>query len=88
MENIELQKELASLKFDGKSPLDATFSLYDYLGEKAGLELGKDVYKAALREKEPVGVREISNKAYTGKVMLYRKQFLKEYFDAKRNSRT
>jgi hypothetical protein len=87
MENTKLQQELASLKFDGKSVLDATFSLYDYLGQKAGPALGEDVYKAALREKEPVGVREISNKAYTGKVMLYRKEFLKEYFDAKRNSR-
>ena len=87
MENIKLQEELASLKFDGKSVLDATFSLYDYLGQKAGPELGKDVYKTALILKEPVGVREISNKAYTGKVMLYRKEFLKDYFDAKRNSR-
>ena len=88
MENIKLGEELASLKFDGKSVLDATFSLYDYLGQAAGPELGKDVYKVALLEKEPVTVREISNKAYTGKVMLYRKEFLKEYFDAKRNSRT
>ncbi len=87
MENIKLQEELASLKFDGKSVLDATFSLYDYLGQKAGPELGKDVYKTALILKEPVGVREISNKAYTGKIMLYRKEFLKDYFDAKRNSR-
>ena len=68
MENIKLQEELASLKFNGKSALDATYSLFDYLGQRAGPELGKDVYKSALREKEPVGVREISNKAYTGKV--------------------
>lgn len=88
MENIKLEEKLASLKFDSKSVLDATFSLFDYLGQKAGPELGKDVYKAAVREKEPVAVREISNKAYTGKVMLYRKEFLKKYFDAKRNSRT
>ena len=88
MENIKLQEELASLKFNGKSALDATYSLFDYLGQRAGPELGKDVYKSALREKEPTAVREISNKAYTGKVMLYRKEFLKEYFDAKRNSRT
>tara|TARA_R110002050_G_scaffold35588_4_gene89242 strand:- start:96 stop:362 length:267 start_codon:yes stop_codon:yes gene_type:complete len=87
MENIKLQEELANLKFNGKTVLDATYSLFDYLGQKAGPELGKDVYKTALREKEPVGIREISNKSYTGKVMLYRKEFLKEYFDAKRNSR-
>jgi len=87
MENTKLQEELASLKFNGKSALDATYSLFDYLGQKAGPELGRDVYKTALREKEPVGVRDVSNRAYTGKVMLYRKEFLKEYFDAKRNSR-
>jgi|GEM_PF-2530233 len=86
MENTKLQEELASLKFNGKSALDATYSLFDYLGQKAGPELGRDVYKTALREKEPVGVRDVSNRAYTGKVMLYRKEFLKEYFDAKRNS--
>ena len=86
MENVKLQQELASLKFNGKSALDATYSLFDYLGQKAGPELGRDVYKTALREKEPVGVRDVSNRAYTGKVMLYRKEFLKEYFDAKRNS--
>jgi|TARA_R110000796_G_scaffold241387_1_gene362964 hypothetical protein len=85
MENLKLQEELASLKYNGKSVLDATFSLYDYLGQKAGPELGKDVYKTALREKEPVSIREISNKSYTGKVMLYRKEFLKDYFDAKRS---
>ena len=78
MENLKLQEELASLKYNGKSVLDATFSLYDYLGQKAGPELGKDVYKTALREKEPVSIREISNKSYTGKVMLYRKEFLKD----------
>lgn len=88
MENIKLQEELANLKFNGKSALDATYSLFDYLGQKAGPELGKDVYKTAVKEKEPVGIREISNKAYTGKVVLYRREFLKEYFDAKRNSRT
>ena len=85
MENLKLKQELEDLKFNGLSPLDATVSLYDYLGQKAGPELGKDVYKSAVREKEPVDIREISNKAYTGKVMLYRKEFLKEYFDAKRS---
>lgn len=87
MENIKLQQELAELKFDGKSPLDATTSLYDYLGQAAGLALGKDVYKVALEMKEPVSTREVETPYYNGKVMLYRKEFLKEYFDGKRNSR-
>mgnify|MGYP001061660833 CR=1 FL=1 len=87
MENIKLQQELAELKFNGKSPLDATTSLYDYLGQAAGPALGKDVYNVALLEKEPVATREVDTRYYKGKVMLYRKEFLKEYFDAKRNSR-
>ena len=87
MENIKLQQELEQLKYAGKSPLDATTSLYDYLGEAAGPELGKDVYKVALEMKEPVSTREVETTYYNGKVMLYRKEFLKKYFDAKRNSR-
>lgn len=87
MENIKLQQELEQLKYAGKSPLDATTSLYDYLGQAAGPELGKDVYKVALTTKEPVATREVETRYYSGKVMLYRKEFLKEYFDGKRNSR-
>ena len=87
MENIQLQKELEELNFGGKSPLDATTSLYDYLGQAAGPALGKDVYRVALESKEPVSTREVNTKYYNGKVMLYRKEFLKEYFDGKRNSR-
>lgn len=55
-------------------------SLYDYLGYPAGPDLGNAVYKAASATKIKVGVREISNKKYTGKVMLYPESFLKEYF--------
>lgn len=87
MENVKLQQELAELKFEGKSVLDATTSLYDYLGHAAGPALGKDVYKVALATKEPVSSREVNTRYYNGKVMLYRKEFLKEYFDAKRNNR-
>ena len=65
---------------------DATVSLYDYLGYAAGSELGKEVYNASLKQREPVNMREVSTKRYVGKVLLYRKEFLKEYFDAKRNS--
>ncbi len=85
MENLKLKQELEDLKFNGLSPLDATVSLYEYLGQAAGPELGKDAYKEALNRKEPVGTRDVQTSNYTGKVMLYRKEFLKEYFDAKRS---
>lgn len=56
-------------------------SLYDYLGYAAGGTLGKEVAEAAIKAKETIGKREVSNKKYTGSVMLYRKAFLKEFFD-------
>ena len=60
-------------------------SLYDYLGRAAGTELGDQVYRAAAQSRVPVATREISNKAYTGKVMLYPKSFLVEYFNKQQN---
>jgi len=59
----------------------ATVSLFDHLGYPAGTQLGADVYRAAKIKKEPVNIREIKTKTYTGKVMLYRKEFLIEYFE-------
>jgi hypothetical protein len=87
MENIKLFEELEELTFKGKSPLDAEVSLYDYLGQAAGKELGKDVYRVATSKKEPVSTRDVKTPNYTGKVMLYRREFLKEYFDEKRSKR-
>lgn len=58
-------------------------SLYDYLGYAAGGTLGKEVADAAVKAKETIGKREVSNKKYNGSVMLYRKTFLKEFFDKK-----
>lgn len=58
-------------------------SLYDYLGRAAGAELGKEVADAAVKAKETIGRREVSNKKYTGNVMLYRKAFLQEFFESK-----
>ena len=55
-------------------------SLYDYLGKPAGKELGANVYSSASTKKVPCTIREISNPKYTGKVMLYPKWFLDEYF--------
>ena len=58
-------------------------SLYDYLGYPAGSELGKEVAAAASKSNEKFEVREVSNPKYTGKVMLYPENFLKEYFESK-----
>jgi hypothetical protein len=55
-------------------------SLYDYLGYAAGEKLGKEVWDAAANADVKTEVREISNPKYTGKVMLYPENFLKEYF--------
>jgi len=55
-------------------------SLYDYLGHKAGEELGKAVAIVAIQHKIPIKTREISNPAFTGKVNLYPKDFLDFYF--------
>jgi len=59
-------------------------SLYDYLGRAAGSDLGKEVMDAALAYPKfiKVEVREVSNPAYTGKVMLYPQWFLEEYFSS------
>ena len=55
-------------------------SLYDYLGYAAGEKLGKEVWDAAVNADIKTEVREISNPKYTGKIMLYPEDFLKEYF--------
>ena len=58
-------------------------SLYDYLGRAAGTELGKQVADTAMRLKETIQEREVTNPKYTGKVLLYRREFLDEYFGNK-----
>jgi hypothetical protein len=58
-------------------------SLYDYLGYAAGGVLGKEVAEAAEKSNVKFELREISNPKYTGKVMLYPENFLKEYFESK-----
>lgn len=60
---------------------DATISLYDHLGYAAGKELGKEIYQLAIKLGEPVNTRQVTTKTYKGKVLLYREQFLKYYFD-------
>jgi len=58
-------------------------SLYDYLGYAAGTQLGKEVATAATRVKETIGKRTVNNTRYKGEVLLYRREFLTEYFTAK-----
>jgi hypothetical protein len=55
-------------------------SLYDYLGKPAGGDLGKEVAAAAYKGGVQPLTREISNPKYTGKVLLYPKDFLDFYF--------
>ena len=60
-------------------------SLYDYLGYAAGSILGKEVAEAAEKSNVKFELREISNPKYTGKVMLYPENFLKEFFASKQS---
>lgn len=56
-------------------------SLYEYLGRAAGGSLGIDVYNEALRLNVPFSTHEISNSRYSGKIMLYPREFLNVYFN-------
>lgn len=56
-------------------------SLFDYLGQPAGQELGKAVAQSAAAQNIRIESKEISNKKYTGKVMMYPKSFLDSYFN-------
>ncbi len=67
---------------------DIYLSLYDYLGKPAGIDLGTKVYKEACHQNQKVTTREISSKTYTGKVMLYKKDFLEQYFTSSFNNDT
>ena len=58
-------------------------SLFDFLGHAAGAALGAAVYGTARRSSEKVETRIIETKTYKGKVMLYRKAFLDNYFKPK-----
>ena len=55
-------------------------SLYDYLGKAAGSELGKQVNEVAKTKKIKYVVKEVSTPTYKGKVMMYPKSFLDNYF--------
>lgn len=61
----------------------ANTSLFDYLGKAAGAPLGTAVYQAARRARSPIAIRQVSTKRYTGKIVLYTKEFLDDYFTLK-----
>ena len=56
-------------------------SLYEYLHRAAGSELGKKVAEEATRQKVPIESKEVSNPAYKGKILMYPKTFLDNYFN-------
>ena len=58
-------------------------SLYDYLGHAAGLNLGKEVAAVAAKQKVKMEIRQVSNKKYSGPVLLYPRYFLDNYFNKK-----
>ncbi len=66
-------------KMEAKEQVEM-MSLFDFLGHAAGASLGAAVYGVANRTKEKVETRIVETKTYKGKVMLYRKVFLDEYF--------
>ena len=55
-------------------------SLYDFLGYPAGMKLGKEVAVEAKKQGQKFIMREVKNKTYTGKVMMYNIDFLTKYF--------
>ena len=61
--------------------MEEMLSLYDYLGKAAGRELGAAVNEFAKLNKTPVTIKEVSNPKYKGKIMMYPKSFLDEYFN-------
>ena len=58
-------------------------SLYDYLGRAAGSELGKQVAEYAKIRKTAFDVRQVKNSKYAGLILLYKKEFLDEFFKVK-----
>ena len=60
--------------------MEQMLSLYDYLGKAAGRDLGNQVYKAASSQKIKVTEKQVSNPVYKGKILMYPKNWLDQYF--------
>jgi len=56
-------------------------SLYEYLGRRAGKELGGKVFKAAKSQRVKLQVKQVNQGGYKGQVMCYPTAFLAGYFD-------
>jgi hypothetical protein len=56
------------------------YSLYEYLGNPAGGELGKKVYEKSKLKKQDVATQIVENSKYKGKILCYTKEFLDDYF--------
>jgi len=55
-------------------------SLYDYLGHPAGITLGHVVHTIAKSQKELITTKQVEAVTYSGKVKMYRKEFLDKFF--------
>jgi hypothetical protein len=58
-------------------------SLFEYLGYAAGSELGKEVATTAVALKETIEKKYVTNTRYKGEILMYRREFLDEYFKKK-----
>jgi hypothetical protein len=63
--------------------MEQMLSLYDYLGKAAGRDLGTKVYQTASSQKITVTEKQVSTPVYSGKILMYPKSFLDEYFKVK-----
>lgn len=61
--------------------MEEMLSLYDYLHKAAGPQLGKEVYIAAVTNNIPTAIKTVSNPVYSGKIQMYPKSFLDNYFN-------
>jgi hypothetical protein len=62
--------------------MEEYLSLYDFLGKPAGKELGGEVYKQSKVIGVSTQIKEISNPKYKGKILMYPKSFLEDYFSS------
>jgi hypothetical protein len=58
----------------------ALISLFEYLGQPARSELGKEVAAYAHKVGAKMGTRHVNTETYVGPVMLYEREFLDHYF--------
>lgn len=60
-------------------------SLLEFTGVTAGPDLGLEVYFFALQNEEPIEIRKVKTKKYTGKINKYREPFLHYFFNPTTN---